>query len=361
MQTFLRLPVVSDIFFGVSVALWAAVANAGAYVPPDDGKDWLQLTSGEWLGGELIGMFYDQVEFDSDVLDDLTIDIEDVSGFTSPRRFGVRIRGYELLVGNVSIDDETVVIAIGEDERRFPRAELVALTVTADRERDRWSGDLSLGFNVRQGNTDVIEYNMFAGAERRTARSRAFVDYLGSFNETEGEQVANNHRVNGVVDVFSGSRLFWRPFIGQFFRDPFQNIRHQITLETGLGYDVIDTSRTEWEVFAGVGVNSVRRESVAAGRSKDSQSPAFSVGTNYEIELTSWIDYLFSFTATALDEESGTYQHHLVTTLSTDLIGDIDFDVSFVWDRTEDPPPLADGTVPERDDVRLLVGVGYEF
>ena len=83
-----------------------------------------------------------------------------------------------------------------------------SITVSAQRERDRWSGDLTLGVNVRQGNADFIEYNMMAGVERRTPRSRAFVDYLGSFNETEGERVANDHRVNVVLDMFSGSRFF---------------------------------------------------------------------------------------------------------------------------------------------------------
>ena len=73
------------------------------------------------------------------------------------------------------------------------------------------------------------------------------------------------------------------------------------------------------------------------------------------------MDYLFVFTATFLDEESGSYQHHLLTTLSSDLVGNFDIDFSFVWDRTENPPPLADGQIPEQDDFRLLVGLSYEF
>jgi hypothetical protein len=70
---------------------------------------------------------------------------------------------------------------------------------------------------------------------------------------------------------------------------------------------------------------------------------------------------MFSFQMTFLDEESGTYQHHLVTTLSTDLIRNIDFDVSLVWDRTESPPRDAFGEIPEKDDFRLMVGIGFEF
>ena len=46
---------------------------------------------------------------------------------------------------------------------------------------------------------------------------------------------------------------------------------------------------------------------------------------------------------------------------STDLIGDLDLDVSLVWDRTQKPQTRADGTVPEKDDFRLIFGLAYEF
>jgi hypothetical protein len=264
-------------------------------------------------------------------------------------------------VGRVWLNGDRATVSVDDVEYEFSRDELVAITASAERERDRWSGDISLGINIRQGNSEFIEYNMIAGVERRTPQSRTFVDYLGNFNETEGVRVANNHRVSGVLDRFSGSRFFWRPFIGQYFRDPFQNIEHQVTLETGLGYEITDTSRTEWDIFAGVGFNFVERVSVEPGQPSSSTSPALSIGTSFDTELSSWMDYLFSFTATFVDEDSGSYQHHLLTTLSSDLAGNFDIDISFVWDRTQSPPPLADGTFPEQDDFRLLVGLSYEF
>jgi hypothetical protein len=339
----------------------AVAEETPVFTPPDDGYDWLRLVSGEWLRGELIGVFNDEVVFDSDVLGELTIDGEDVNRFYSPRTFGLSIRGRELLVGRVYLDGDRVTVLVSEVEQEFTRSELIAITVSAERERDRWSGDISLGINVRQGNSEFIEYNMIAGVERRTPQSRTFVDYLGNFNETEGVRVANNHRVSGVLDRFSGSRFFWRPFIGQYFRDPFQNIEHQGTLETGLGYELIDTSGTEWELFAGAGFNYVERVSVEAGKPSSSTSPALSIGTSFDTEINSWMDYLFTFTATFVDEESGSYQHHLLTTLSSDLAGNFDIDISFVWDRTENPPPLVNGDFPEQDDLRLLVSLSYEF
>jgi hypothetical protein len=64
---------------------------------------------------------------------------------------------------------------------------------------------------------------------------------------------------------------------------------------------------------------------------------------------------------TFLDDRSGAYQHHLLSTLSTDLIGNFDLDISFIWDRIDKPQQRADGSTPERDDYRLMIGLGYEF
>ena len=42
------------------------------------GFDWIQLTNGEWLKGDLKVLYNDSLEFDSDELDLLTFDWEDV-------------------------------------------------------------------------------------------------------------------------------------------------------------------------------------------------------------------------------------------------------------------------------------------
>jgi len=331
------------------------------FLPPPDEYDWIQLTSDEWLKGELVSLFDDQLVFDSDNLGLLKLDWEDVRRFRGHGRYGISIQGRGPLAGELQIDQRQVTIISDGNVYEYPRQRLVSITQSADRELDRWSGDIGFGLNIRSGNADIVEYNMLAGIERRTPASRVALDYLGNFNETEGTQVANNHRINVAFDLFSGGRLFWRPLIGQYFRDKFQNIEHQGTMETGLGYELVDTAKTDWEISGGLGANFVKYVSVQLGQPEDNTSPALSFGTNFETELTAWLDYLLDFHLTFLDKESGTYQHHLLTTLSTDLIGDLDLDISFVWDRTQDPQQRADGTTPEKDDYRLMIGLGYEF
>jgi hypothetical protein len=39
----------------------------------------------------------------------------------------------------------------------------------------------------------------------------------------------------------------------------------------------------------------------------------------------------------------------------------IDFDISWIWDRIQDPQPRSDGSVPESDDFRTTVGLTFDF
>lgn len=344
---------------GLLAALPVVAGNA--FAPPDDGYDWLQLTSGEWLKGELIGLFNERVEFDSEVLDDLIIDWEDVAQIVSTREFGINIDGQDAVTGTLRFEADRITVSTAVGDEDVHRDDLIGISLSADREIDRWDADLSVGLNAREGNARFVEQSTVASFERRTPVSRATIDYVGSFNETEGERVANSHRAIAVLDRFSRSRLFWRPINIQYYRDEFQNIRHQGTLATGLGYELRDSKKTDWLIYASAGVNYLERVSVETGQPSSRRSPSFTFGTDFETDLTSWIEYLFTYRVTFLDEDSGERQHHLITTVSTDLIRDIDFDVSLVWDRTDKPQPASDGTLPKRDDFRLAVGVGFEF
>lgn len=343
------------------LALTTTTAAEDRFEPPMDDYDWIQLTSDEWLKGELISLYDDQLTFESDILGVLKLDWEDVRVFRGHGEHRISLEGLETGTGLLRIDDQQVVLETETGRFESARDELVSITPPAQREIDNWSGDFMFGYAARQGNTETTELNLLAGIERRTPTSRISLDYIGNRNETEGVEVANNHRLNGSWDRFRGGALFWRPLFGQYLRDEIQNIERQLTLETGLGYELIDTPRTDWDVSGGVGVNTVRYRSVGVGEDRSTSSPALSLGTDFETELTPWLDYLFHFNMTFLDDDSGRYQHHLLTTLSTDLVRDWDLDVSFVWDRVQRPQERADGTVPERDDYRLMVGLGYEF
>ena len=331
------------------------------FEPAPGAYTWIQLTSDEWLKGEVITLYDETLTFDSDNLGELRLDLEDVRHLFGYGSFEVTVLGRAPIGGELRISEQQIVITAASESFEVPRSDLIAVTPLADREIDRWSGDIGFGLNVRRGNSDISEGNLMVGFKRRTPVSRLIFDYLGSVNETEGERVADSHRASLGLDRFSGGRFFWRPIGFQYYQDVFQNIRHQATADTGIGYQMIDSPRVEWDIQGGVGVNYLRNVSVAAGESSDEVSPVATLGSDLTVELTSWIDYELFINMTFLNEQSGQYQHHIVSTLSTDVIKDVDLDVSFIWERTQKPQERIDTSIPEKDDFRLLVSIGYDF
>ena len=335
--------------------------------PPDDQHDWLQLKSDEWLKGHLQTLYNDKLEFDSDKLKRLTFDWTDVKWLrtAAPRTIQIELpgNGWQSLtvIGRIEMRGDTLTVVTGEQRQRYPRDRIVSIGTRAKREADYWSGKFSLGANLRTGNTELVDVSLIANTRRLTARSRFVADYVGNYSQTRNDITSNNHRLNGYYDRFMSSRFFWRVLNGEYYRDELKNIAHQISAGTAFGYDVIRDSKTDWEVSGGLGVSYKRYVSVEPGENPEETSPSLRLGTRFDTSLSPSVDFKLNYRFQILDKASGTYTHHVITTLSSDLWADVDLDVSFVWDRVQDPRPGADGIVPKRDDYQLIVGIGYDF
>ena len=345
-----------------------------AFVPPPDNYDWIQLTSGEWLKGKLKVLYNKDVEFDSDELDLLKLDLEDVKRIRGHGIKGVRLEGPASVVygrwkrpepitvyGEVEVTEDKVIITSGISSQEFARSDLIAIVSGEDKERDFWSAKISIGLNLTGGNTEQIDYSTNMDIRRRTAANRMVLTYLGNFTRTRDIDTVDNNRLNVYGDIFRTRQYYWRAVFGEYFRDPFQNIENRYSLGTGLGYHIIDTPKTAWDVTVGLAYQHTRFNSVEAGEEPEASTPALVVGTLYETELTKTVDFDVNYSFNLVNEESGQYSHHLVTSLETELTSWLDFDISFVWDRIEKPTANADGTVPEPDDYKLIFSLGVDY
>lgn len=336
---------------------WQPVAPDGL---PED-FDWIRLSSGEWLKGEVIAMFDDTFEFDSDELGVLKFDFDDVREIRTARVVQVGFQGREPVVGRLEMAGETVRVIGDGGEADIDRGTILSLIVGTPRERNYWSGQVNLGGNIRSGNTEQIDYTARFGTMRRTVNNRMTFDYVGSITRIDSEDTSNNHRANVGWDRFVSRRLFVNVASVEWYRDRFQNIADRWTVGAGLGYEIVDTPRSSWSVTGGPAWQSTAWDSVEIGDDDTSSSLALHIGTDFDFEITDSIDFYASYDALFADQESGTYSHHVDTGLEIDLIGDLDFNVSWIWDHIRDPRPLEDGTVPEQDDTRLVFGLGWSF
>ena len=332
--------------------------------PTPDEFDWIQLTSGEWLKGELKVLYREKLEFDSDELDLQKLDWEDVKYVRGHRIFSVRLEGPEgpfIVEGLLEVTEDKVFVTVGEDRQEFERSQLVTIASGEPKEIDHWSVKASFGLTLTRGNTEQTQYSGEANIKRRTSTTRYLLNYLGIFTKTEGDTTLNNHRVKTSFDIYKTRKYYLRPIFGEYFRDPISNISSRVTVGAGMGYQIIDTSRTEWEVAGGPAYQQTWFDSTEVGQSSSESTPAFVTGTHFNIELTGSVDFDFEYNFQIVNKASGTYIHRMVPALETELTDWLDLDVSLVWDRIQDPQADADGEVPEKDDYYFIVALGIDF
>ena len=353
-----------DIYFGPGEAPTAAAKNV--FEPtPDIEFDWIQLDSGEWLKGDLKVMYNQSLEFDSDKMGLQNFDYEDVIQIRTrdAQRILVQKPGHEneILTGVLEVKNDTFTIHEEGQVTKINRNDVVSIAQQGKTRRDLWAGMLSLGVNVREGNSQTADGTVIANLKRQTALTRYNFDYLANHSRSSGEETANNQRLSGDANVFLTRQFYWRLLDGELYRDVFSNIDIQGSLHTGIGYYLARSVKTEWSVNTGLGYQATKYISVEEGEENQSNSPYLQGGTRLDYELTGSVDYLLDYSFQLLNESNGKYTHHLLTTLSTDLVGDLDVDVSLVWDHIQEPTRDASGNLPEQNDFQLIVSLAYDF
>jgi hypothetical protein len=364
---FLALLILSGLFH----ASGSAAQDWEPPPPMPDDFDWVQLNSGEWLKGEIRVMYEDVLEFDSEELDSLSLDLEDIKVIRSAQIISLRVSrpadeaesvrfGGQTAIGKLLLEDDVATV-IGDYEVSFPRSTILSITAGVPRERNYWSGDIVVGGNFRTGNTEQTEANTRINFQRRTVVGRMVFDHMGNYSRTNSIETANNQRGSIRWDRFRTERLFVTPVFAEYFIDTFQNIALRYTLSPAVGYQIRDTSTMDWSVSIGPAYQQTRYDEVVEGENQNEGAWALSAGMVFEADLTRRLEFDYDYRFQLTSKDAGTYNHHMVGAFSFELTDSFDFDISVIWDRIRDPRRNADGSLPEQDDYRLSLGIAYEF
>lgn len=343
--------------------------TAAADVPPpprevtlklDDGADWIQIVSGEWLRGEILRIRDGSLDFDSDELDEQTFDAEDVLRIVTPNHQVVLTEDGRIFEGELTADKTSFWVE-GEKTIKLDRAEVLSVLAVEGGGVSTWSGEVSAGVAIRTGNTEQTDYSAVLAATRETARTRWASRYSGAISEVNATQTANNHRIGSTFDLFVTKRTFVTVPGINVYRDPFQNIGLRVTPYAAVGYEVVDTADHNLSLSAGPALQYQRFDSeLTTGESTESTLAAV-FSSLYEWDITSDVEMSAKYDITVPMPEFDEYNHNLVTTLSIDLTGDLDLDLSITWDRLNAPQANSNGSVPQKDDFRMTIGLGWTF
>jgi len=341
----------------------AAASTNLMWLPPGighDGFDWIQFKSGEWLRGRLKYIQDRKVEFDSDQLKDLSLDLKDVRQVYPAKPLFTKFDGRDQIYGSVVVSNDVVTV-YGPERVSLPREQLTGITPGGKREIDFWSGNFSAGLNLQAGNTRQVTESASAELARRTPATVAQLNYLGNFSEVNGNQNANNHRLNGNYDIRLNHNWFLRPLQFEYYRDQLANIAHQATAGVGIGYYIFDRQGLEWVLSGGPGYQYTRFETMGADGVDSSSTPAAVFQSSFKADITDRLKFIQTFGATLTGQESGLYTHHAVSTLEFEIKRHLNLNVSFVWDFLQNPHTESNGATPQRSDFRLNLGAGVKF
>jgi hypothetical protein len=329
-------------------------------------NDWVLLKSGEWLQGEIISMYYNEVEFDSDKLGMQDIDLDDVVEFRSNRELSVRMNNGHIWDGFIILKNGKLNIVKAGVVNTLNLDDVVSMAESQENELDLWDGSAKLGATLSRGNTSQFDYNVSVGLQRRTTTSRFKSDYTGHYSnytdDDTNEKIvsADNRRFVSVFDWFINNKFFFRVVDLEIFRDPFLNIDKRMGYSVAVGYFVFDYSDTRWDIILGPSYQSTKFVEVSEGEIVE-KSPGLSLTTDYYLKLSKKVDFDLHYQVQWVNEASGDFIHHLEAAFEVDLIGDFEVDLTFYLDRTETPKLDASGNPPKKNDYRLALSLGYNF
>jgi hypothetical protein len=330
----------------VEKAMEQAEEDAEAGLPAEftikfgDTYDWLRLTSGEWLKGELHWMREKDIEFDSDKLDLLTFSWSKVSQLHSPRVNTYVFEGKIDVVGRAVVTKEKLIIETADGVVSYPRDQLLTILEGAKRERNWWSTRLSAGATANAGNTNQGQLIVHWDLTRADPRTRSRISYDSSFAYSNREQ--NVNRQLGSVDVF-------------------QNLKLRATPAAGVGVHLFDTKKVEWDLGGALGYQYIRFLSTAAGVENPQNDGFIGVRTYADFDFTDDVELIIEWTTNVVYTRIGLTNHVGSTRFSVEINDIFDFETTFKFYRTERPPPRADGSVPKRNDYQLIVSLALKI
>ena len=359
----------------LAAALAAAILSAATTSlaqPPDlsdppelgaKGMDWVKLSSGEWLAGEIKGMRDVELEFESDKLDLLTLDWSDVAGLSSTAVRTYRFDQLGVFTGTAAMQEGQVAVRTTDGEvRRFPRESLLLIIAGEGSEWDYWSASASVGWVLRSGNTDQQDFNARAHVRRQTPTLRSDLNYTGNIGEVEDVRSVDNHNLTVNMDRLITKGFFITLGSVNWVRDPFQNIQSRTTIGAGAGYDIYRLPTFEWGVGVNAGYQATRYVSVQGNGDDSDDTFALIPSTRMEWDVTSDVELDAIYTAQIAMPETQNAFHHAETALSVDVWGDIlDVTLALIFDRVETPRTNEDGITPERNDFRTSFGLGVSL
>lgn len=216
-----------------------------------------------------------------------------------------------------------------------------------------WRGTMSLSLSYSAGNTDANALSLGADAARATAADKFTLAATALRSQTRSAGVTSKtaelYKLGGRYDRNLGNRYFGFGS-ANVEKDKLQLLDLRTSVGAGMGYHVIDTPETSFDIFGGLGAT--REEFTASSRSftevvvgEESSHKLFE-NTTFKQKLSVFPNL----------KDTGEYRASFDATLATAIAAGWTFNVTLSNRYVSNPQPGLKTT-----DTLLLVGVASKF
>jgi putative salt-induced outer membrane protein YdiY len=235
-----------------------------ALVPPAQ-ADQVTLKNGDRLTGTIVKSDGKSLVLKTDAAGEITVKWDAVSGIVSSQPLSVQLRDGQVVSGDVTTEDGKFEVATRDrGQVAAPRDSVIAIRNGAEqsdydrlqhpRITDLWSGLLDTGLSETRGNSALLAFNLAGKAARVSTRDKislySNIIYATDNTTPPSRTTANSIQGGARYDYNLKPRLFVFA-IADFAYDQFQHLDLRSVLGGGLGYHVIKTENTTFDVFAG--------------------------------------------------------------------------------------------------------------
>ena len=121
----------------------------------------------------------------------------------------------------------------------------------------RWHGGIAIGGAVASGNTNSKTLAATADGVRETSADKITLYGLANYAHSDGTTTADLLRLGGRYDFNLSERVFVFGG-GEGETNKAGGVDSRYALNAGVGYKLIRTQRTSWDVFGGVGYSGTK-------------------------------------------------------------------------------------------------------
>jgi putative salt-induced outer membrane protein YdiY len=342
--------------------------------------DQVTLKNGDRLSGNIIKSDAKTLLLKTDFEGDVTLQWEAVTSIVSSQTLHLALKDGQTIVGTVTTNDGKFEVAT-KDTGPVVAAKDVIVGVRDDAEQkayddqierlrhphltDFWSGLLDTGLSLTRGNSESLTYNLSGKAARVTERDKISVYTTAIYSDStvDGINSTTAHAIRGGIrgDLNISDRLFVFGFT-DFEYDQFQDLDLRNVIGGGLGYHVINTKATTFDVFAGGSYNQAFFGAIAATETEPATAAVTRktgevvLGETFNTKINNRTTLTEQFSIYPNVSDTGTYRFQFDATAATKLKNWLSWQVTYSDRYLSNPLPGF-----KTNDLLLSTGVRLTF